>query len=45
VEGLNNKAKVAMRNSYGFSTFKCLEIVLYHKLGKLPEPKFTHRFF
>jgi transposase len=45
VEGLNNKAKVAMRNSYGFSTFKCLEIALYHKLGKLPEPKLTHRFF
>jgi len=45
VEGMNNKAKVAMRNAYGFSTFKCLEIALYHKLGDLPEPKTTHRFF
>jgi transposase len=25
VEGLNNKAKVTMRKSYGFRTFRCLE--------------------
>src|SRR2546425_8601782 len=35
VEGLN-KAKVTMRNSYGFRTFRCLELALYHSLGKLP---------
>ena len=36
VEGLNNKAKVTMRKSYGFRTFRCLELALYHSLGKLP---------
>ena len=45
VEGLNNKAKVTMRKSYGFRTFPVLEIALYHALGKLPEPEFTHRFY
>jgi transposase len=29
VEGLNNKAKVTMRKSYAFRTFRCLEIALY----------------
>jgi len=42
VEGLNNKAKVTMRKSYGFRTFW---ILLYHSLGKLPEPESTHEFF
>jgi transposase len=45
VEGLNNKAKVTMRRSYGFRTFRALELALYHSLGKLPEPKSTHDFF
>ena len=45
VEGLNNKAKVTMRKSYGFRTFRCLELSLYHSLGKLPEPESTHDFF
>ena len=45
VEGLNNKAKVTMRKSYGFRTFRCLELALYHPLGKLPEPESTHEFF
>ena len=45
VEGLNNKAKVTMRTSYGFRTFRCLELALYHSLGKLPEPESTHEFF
>jgi transposase len=44
VEGLNNKAKVTMRKSYGFRTFRCLELALYHSLGKLPEPESTHDF-
>ena len=38
VEGLNNKAKLTMRKSYGFRTFHVTEIALYHALGKLPEP-------
>jgi len=45
VEGLNNKAKVTMRKSYGFRTFRVLELALYHSLGKLPEPNSTHDFF
>ena len=44
VEGLNNKAKVTMRKSYGFRTFPTLELDLYHSLGKLPEPECTHEF-
>ena len=38
VEGFNNKAKVTMRKSYGFRTFRITELALYHALGKLPEP-------
>ena len=45
IEGLNNKAKVTMRRSYGFRTFRVLELALYHALGKLPEPELTHEFF
>ena len=45
VEGLNNKAKVTVRKSYGFRTFRSLELALYHSLGKLPEPECTHEFF
>ena len=41
VEGLNNKAKVTMRRSYGFRTYRVLELALYHSLGKLPEPDST----
>jgi hypothetical protein len=41
VERLNNKAKVTMRRSYGFRTFRILEHALYHSLGKLPEPELT----
>ena len=44
VEGLNNKAKVTLRKSYGFRSQDVLEVVLYHNLGNLPEPKFTHEF-
>jgi transposase len=45
VEGLNNKAKVTMRKSYGFRTFHVLELALYHSLGNVPEPEATHDFF
>jgi len=45
VEGLNNKAKVIMRKSYGFRTYRLPELALYHSLGKLPEPECTHDFF
>jgi transposase len=45
VEGLNNKVKLTTRKSYGFRTYEALETALYHNLGKLPEPEFTHRFW
>ncbi len=45
IEGLNNKAKLTMRKSYGFRTFRGTELALYHTLGKLPEPELTHRFY
>jgi transposase len=44
VEGLNNKIRVITRRSYGFRTFKAMEMALYHTLGRLPEPETTHRF-
>jgi len=44
VEGLNNKAKLAIKKAYGFKTLNCLQIALYHQLGKLKEPPLTHRF-
>jgi transposase len=44
VEGLNNKLKASIRKSYGFRTSHVMKIVLYHKLGRLPEPQFTHKF-
>lgn len=45
VEGLNTKIKLTTRKSYGFRTYKCAEIALYHALGHLPEPEMTHRFY
>ncbi len=45
VEGFNNKAKLTMRKSYGFRTFRGIEIALYHAMGDLPVPQTTHRFF
>jgi len=44
VEGLNNKIRVVTRRSYGFRTFKAMELALYHNLGRLPEPETTHKF-
>jgi transposase len=44
VEGLNNKAKVTTRKSYGFRTVGGAEIALYHALGNLPTPPMAHRF-
>ncbi len=42
--GFNTKAKLAARKSFGFRTYRDAEIALYHALGALPEPEFTHRF-
>jgi transposase len=45
VEGLNNKIRVVTRRSYGFRTYKAMEIALYHNLGRLPEPNESTHFF
>jgi transposase len=44
VEGLNGKARVITKRAYGFRTYRAVEVALYHSLGRLPEPKLTHRF-
>jgi len=44
VEGLNNKCKLTMRKSYGFRMYETIKIALFHTLGNLPEPEFTHEF-
>ena len=45
VEGLNNKVKLTTRKSYGYRTYEAIETSLYHNLGVLPQPEFTHRFW
>jgi transposase len=44
VEGLNGKAKVTIRKSYGFRTFRAMEVALYHALGDLPLPDHVPKF-
>lgn len=44
VEGMNTKAKVALRKSYGFKTDEVYETVLYHELGRLPQHELAHQF-
>lgn len=44
VEGFNCKAKLTIRKSYGFKSFKVAQLALYHVLGDLPEPESTHTF-
>jgi transposase len=45
VEGLNNKLKIVLRRSYGFRSYDSVTTALYHAMGKLPEPKFSHQFW
>ncbi|MCF8146704.1 MAG: transposase, partial [Deltaproteobacteria bacterium] len=44
VEGLNNKAKAISHRAYGYRTAETFKLALYHGMGKLPEPKLTHKF-
>ncbi len=43
-ENLKTEQRFRLRD-YGFRTFRCLELVFYHSLGKMPEPESTHEFF
>jgi transposase len=44
VEGLNYNVKLTMRKAYGFRSEAAVKVALYHRLGALPEPEFTHEF-
>jgi transposase len=44
VEGLNRRINLTTRKAYGFRSPEVMKVALYHELGKLPEPKLTHRF-
>lgn len=44
VEGMNHKARVSLARSFGHRSFDVLKLVLYHNLGKLPEPPWPHKF-
>lgn len=44
VEGLNLRVNLSMRKAYGYRSFDLLKISLFHQLGDLPEPEFTHKF-
>jgi len=44
VEGLNSKIRMVTRRTYGFRTSTLMEIALYHRRGRLPEPELCHRF-
>ena len=45
VEGMNRKINLTIRKAFGFRSFDVMETALYHQLGKLPEPEFTHEFW
>ena len=44
VEGLNRKINLVTRKAYGFRSYEVLKIALFHTMGGLPEPEFTHKF-
>lgn len=44
VEGLNTNVKLALRKARGFKSYEVAETAMYHELGRLPEPQFTHSF-
>lgn len=44
VEAFNLGAKFALRKARGFRTYGAMKTALYHQLGRLPEPRFTHSF-
>ena len=44
VDRLNSRLKANLRKSYGFRTYRAIKVMLYHKLGALPEPEQAHGF-
>ncbi len=45
VEGLNRKINLTVRKAFGFRSFDIMQNALYHQLGDLKEPTFTHEFW
>lgn len=45
VEAINASAKMTIRTAHGFRRFETLKYALFHRLGELPLPKTTHKFF
>ena len=41
---VENKTQAIEAAINGTDRYEAIEIALYHTLGKLPEPKFTHEF-
>ena len=44
VEGMNNKATIALRKAYGFRSYESHELVLYHALTDFRLHRLAHRF-
>ncbi|KMQ50452.1 transposase [Chitinispirillum alkaliphilum] len=45
VEAINANAKMTIRTAHAFRQFETLKYALFHKLGGLPLPEITHKFF
>lgn len=45
VEGLNRKVNLTIRKAYGFRSQNIAKLYLLHQLGKLPEPRYSPRFW
>lgn len=44
VEGMNRKVNWVTRRGFGFRSYEVLNLALFHTMGGLPEPEFTHGF-
>ena len=45
VEGLNRRINLTVRKAFGFRSFDVMQTALYHQLGKLPEPNYSHEYW
>ena len=44
VEGQNWRVNLTLRKAFGYKSFDVMKTALFHQMGKLAEPKLTHRF-
>jgi transposase len=45
VEAINGCAKLTIRKAHGFRRYETMKCALFHRLGDLPLPETTHKFF